>query len=92
MVAAGSPRPAAGSSCLHCGLPVGAGTAATSAAPAARPSTTCCASEGLDRYYALRGARGVPVAERHAGARRDAKWLEAVEEPRARERQGHARV
>jgi Cu2+-exporting ATPase len=32
----------------------------------------------LERYYALQGRRGVPVAEVNAD-RRDAKWLEAIE-------------
>jgi Cu2+-exporting ATPase len=35
--------------------------------------------ERLDRYYALRGSRGTPVAERRED-RRDDKWLETVEE------------
>jgi len=75
---------------LHCGLPVGAGT----------PGDFCCSGcaavydllrgEGLDRYYDLRGARGVPVADARAG-RRDSKWLELLEE-RVRASEGHARL
>jgi Cu2+-exporting ATPase len=35
-------------------------------------------SEGLERFYDLRGARGVPVPEA-VGGTRDTKWLEAYE-------------
>jgi Cu2+-exporting ATPase len=35
--------------------------------------------EHLDRYYALRGRRGVPVPAA-SGARRDTKWLESIEQ------------
>ncbi len=61
--------------CLHCGL----------AFEAPSGSDFCCVGceavygllheEHLDGYYALRGPRGVPVAERQA-TRRDAKWIE----------------
>jgi Cu2+-exporting ATPase len=46
--------------------------------------------EHLERYYALRRGRGVPVAEVNA-SRRDAKWLEALE-VQVRGGGGHARV
>ena len=65
--------------CLHCGLPVGA-------APVGEGF--CCVgceavygllrSEHLDRFYELRAGRGIPVAGPNA-SRRDRKWLEAVE-------------
>jgi len=66
--------------CLHCGLPVGASP---------WHGDFCCAGceavhellrdEDLGRFYELRGGRGAPVPERQA-ARRDTKWLEAIEE------------
>jgi Cu2+-exporting ATPase len=46
--------------------------------------------EGLDRFYAFRGSRGVPVAEQRPG-RRDDKWLEAIE-GRVRAGEDHTRV
>jgi|CZKU01.1.fsa_nt_gi Cu2+-exporting ATPase len=80
----------AGRSCLHCGLPV----------DGARRAGFCCSgcqavygllhSEHLDAYYGFRGARGVPITDRHV-ERRDTKWLEAVE-ARLRAGGGHARV
>src|SRR6185369_5760433 len=79
--------------CLHCGTALDAG----------RPDTVgayCCVgckvvhglltSQHLDRYYALRGERGVPVADA-GGPRRDAKWLDAIESRLAAET-GAARV
>lgn len=62
--------------CLHCGNPV----------PVASDRFCCtgCESvwsllraEGLDRYYELRGERGVPATQ--AGKEADHKWLEAQE-------------
>jgi Cu2+-exporting ATPase len=63
--------------CLHCGLPV-----------ESTDGAFCCVGceavygllheEHLDGYYALRGSRGVPVAERRP-SRRDAKWIEPIE-------------
>ena len=89
MVQAVVPMRAAQDACLHCGLPVGAG----------EPGDFCCRGceavygllheEGLDGYYALRGARGVPVTR--PGIRRDTKWLELVEE-RVRASSGPTRV
>lgn len=45
--------------------------------------------EHLDRYYELRGARGVPAVATHA-ERRDTKWLDRLEEERrSRPASGH---
>jgi Cu2+-exporting ATPase len=64
--------------CLHCGL---------SLEPSETGDFCCigCASvhallheEHLESYYALRGGRGAPVADR-SHARRDSKWLEPIE-------------
>jgi P-type Cu2+ transporter len=73
--------------CLHCGLPVGvAGDFCCSGCSAVYDLLR---SEGLNgRYYALRGSRGVPVAEQ---GRRDAKWLESIED-RVRASADHARL
>ena len=64
--------------CAHCGLALEAGGA----------SRFCCAGceavygllkeQHLDRYYDLRGDRGLPVV-RVDSRRRDRKWLEAIE-------------
>jgi Cu2+-exporting ATPase len=48
-------------------------------------------SEHLERYYDLRGARGVPVPEARV-ERRDRKWLDAVQTKRADAGAGIARV
>lgn len=78
MVSAADSRMSVRATCLHCGLRMDAG-----------PREFCCVGceavykllhcEQLDRYYALRGERGVPVPEARAD-RRDGKWLEALEE------------
>ncbi len=64
-------------SCRHCGAALAGG----------EPGPFCCAgcravhgllhAGGLERYYALRGGLGQPVAETRA-ERRDDKWLEAA--------------
>ena len=76
--------------CLHCGLPVDAG----------RSGAFCCSGcaavygllhdENLDRYYALRGPRGVPSVDSRS-QRRDTKWLELVE-AQLKTSDGHARL
>ena len=76
--------------CLHCGLPLGA----------SRREGFCCVgceavygllhAEHLDRFYDLRRGRGVPVPDTRA-ARRDTKWLEAIE-ARVQSNAGSARV
>ena len=76
--------------CLHCGLPL----------TASGPAGFCCVgceavygllhTEHLDRFYDLRGRRGVPVPETRS-ARRDTKWLELVHE-RVRTGRGPCRV
>ena len=90
MVAAASPRLSHRSRCLHCGLPVGAGANGDFCCSGCAAVYDLLRNEGLGRYYAFRGARGVPIAEQRT-ARRDAKWLEAVED-RARASGDHARL
>jgi Cu2+-exporting ATPase len=68
-------RVAATGVCAHCGQ------------PAERGETYCCAGceavaamlrqAGLERYYELRGGKGLPVPDTD-GRRRDRKWLEAL--------------
>ena len=80
MVAVATRGARIGSACLHCGTPT------TEAS-----TVFCCSgceavysllrSEHLERYYELRGDRGVPVTEARA-ERRDLKWLDAIEERR----------
>ncbi len=76
--------------CLHCGLDVGAGGDGEFCCPGCSAVYALLHGEGLDRYYDLRGARGVPIADARA-ARRDAKWLELVE-GQVRASEGAARV
>jgi Cu2+-exporting ATPase len=93
MVAVVARPPAARTACLHCGLPV-------VPAGAGRHGDFCCSGceavygllhrEHLGRYYALRGARGVPALA-SAGVRRDTKWLELLE-ARLAAAGGHARL
>lgn len=76
--------------CLHCGLPVGGGALDDFCCSGCAAVYGLLHHEGLDRYYAFRGSRGVPIAEQRAG-RRDDKWLEAVEH-RVRTGGEHSRV
>jgi Cu2+-exporting ATPase len=71
---------AAAAACIHCGNALEAGI-----------GPYCCTgcrivhglltSQHLERYYDLRGARGVPVPEARV-ERRDVKWLEAIDAKR----------
>ncbi len=90
MTAVTSTTTFAASTCLHCGLAVDASGSGDFCCAGCEAVYGLLHGEHLDRYYALRGARGVPVAERHA-ERRDAKWLEAIEE-RLRTYPEHGRV
>ena len=65
--------------CLHCGLPFGFGGCGAFCCPGCAAVHALLHEEHLDRYYALRGSRGIPVADT-ANARRDTKWLDAIEE------------
>lgn len=65
--------------CLHCGLPVAAGVDEDFCCSGCAAVYELLRGEGLDRYYELRGSRGVPVADRRSRPR-DAKWLELIEE------------
>jgi Cu2+-exporting ATPase len=89
VVAVVSP-PAKAVTCLHCGLPVGAGIAGDFCCAGCAAVYDLLRGEGLGRYYELRGSRGVPIADSRAG-RRDAKWLELLEE-RVRASSEHARL
>lgn len=77
-------------SCLHCGLPVDARVAGDFCCSGCASVYALLHGEHLDRYYALRGARGVPVADARPG-RRDDKWLDLLEE-RVRASRPQARV
>lgn len=65
--------------CLHCGLPFGSGGCGAFCCPGCAAVYALLHDEHLDRYYALRGSRGIPVTAA-ANARRDTKWLDAIEE------------
>ena len=67
-------RPA---TCLHCGNPTEAGKAPF-CCTGCRMVYGLLRSEHLERYYDLRGDRGVPVPDARV-ERRDLKWLEAIE-------------
>ncbi len=75
---------AADSACVHCGTPLlfGALPSALAAGPfcctGCRVVHALLTSQKLGRSYELRGARGVPVADRQP-ERRDYKWLEPLE-------------
>ncbi|MFW6067532.1 MAG: heavy metal translocating P-type ATPase [Myxococcota bacterium] len=81
----------ASEACLHCGQPL----------PADGTDGFCCGGcravhgllqrEGLERYYALRGDRGLPVGDVHL-ERRDRKWLEPLEGRLAASEGGSCRV
>jgi P-type Cu2+ transporter len=64
--------------CLHCGLALGSGGFGGFCCPGCAAVHALLHEEHLDRYYALRGNRGVPVADT-GSARRDTKWLDAIE-------------
>ncbi|MBL8714850.1 MAG: heavy metal translocating P-type ATPase metal-binding domain-containing protein [Myxococcales bacterium] len=78
------------SGCTHCGGPI----------PRSETDGFCCGgcrlvhqlidAEGLERYYALRGPNGEPVAE--AKETRDRKWLEPITEQMRAEKGDVARV
>ncbi len=77
--------------CLHCGLAFDSGGGCGAfCCPGCEAVYALLHEEHLDRYYALRGRRGVPVPSGSA-ARRDAKWLESIEE-RLRAGDASARV
>jgi Cu2+-exporting ATPase len=75
-------EPAVASACLHCGASLASAVADDAG------EGFCCAGcrtvyallrrGGLTRYYALRGAQGVPVTAPRAG--HDSKWLEPLAE------------
>lgn len=65
--------------CLHCGLAFASGGRGAFCCAGCEAVYDLLHEEHLDRYYALRGRRGVPVPVAPA-ARRDTKWLEGVEE------------
>src|SRR3974390_609323 len=73
------PRPFARADCLHCGLPIGAAGRGDFCCTGCEAVYLLLRGEHLERYYALRGARGVPVADARA-ERRDSKWLELTEQ------------
>ena len=77
------PIPALGeaSLCLHCGLPVEALETAPFCCVGCRAVHELLTTEHLDRYYELRGPRGVPVAD-PSGPRRDSKWIDSIDEAR----------
>ncbi|HEY2518250.1 MAG TPA: heavy metal translocating P-type ATPase metal-binding domain-containing protein [Polyangiaceae bacterium] len=76
--------------CLHCGNPTEAGCGPF-CCTGCRMVYSLLHSEHLERYYDLRGERGVPVPEARI-ERRDLKWLEAVEAKRRASGAGLARV
>jgi Cu2+-exporting ATPase len=90
MTVAAQPIPAGRVSCLHCGLPVGPGGTDDFCCTGCEAVYGLLHEQHLDRYYELRGGRGVPVGAT-LGGRRDDKWLDLVEQ-RVRAAQGHARV
>jgi P-type Cu2+ transporter len=75
--------PIAGVLCLHCGNAVEPGTSAPFCCTGCRLVHGLLSSQHLDRFYDLRGERGVPVPEARAD-RRDLKWLDAIQAKRAR--------
>lgn len=64
--------------CLHCGLRLSADAEDEFCCAGCRSVYRLLRDEGLDRYYDLRGARGVPVPSLHLETR-DRKWLEELE-------------
>jgi Cu2+-exporting ATPase len=73
-----APSPSIPSGCLHCGLPVDHAAQGDFCCVGCKSVHGLLHREHLDRYYALRGGRGVPVAEARA-ERRDSKWLEVLQ-------------
>ena len=65
--------------CLHCGLAFASGGCGAFCCPGCEAVYALLHEENLDRYYALRGRRGVPVPA-SSSTRRDTKWLEGIEE------------
>ncbi len=70
-------RAKAGSVCAHCGNELDDQAFAPYCCRGCGAVAALISDAHLERYYALRGEVGVPVAETHAG-RRDMKWLEAI--------------
>jgi hypothetical protein len=75
VVAAASDRPPSRSLCLHCALPVGAGAQENFCCSGCAAVYDLLHHEKLDGFYALRGSRGIPVAEQRGG-RRGGKGVE----------------
>jgi Cu2+-exporting ATPase len=78
-VTAAAVAPSCPALCRHCGLPIAIGGFGAFCCAGCEAVYGLLHREHLDRYYALRGSRGTPVAEKRED-RRDHKWLEAVEE------------
>lgn len=62
--------------CMHCGTPLGAGAVGRFCCRGCERVHGVLTAEGLERYYALRGARGEPVAT--STEPRDHAWLEPL--------------
>ena len=77
--------------CLHCGLPVESPTDGAFCCTGCEAVYGLLHAEHFDAYYDLRGPRGVPIADRRP-ERRDAKWLEVLEETLRRSPETHSRL
>ncbi len=76
--------------CTHCGGPIPRGETDGFCCGGCRLVHQLIDAEGLERYYALRGPNGDPVAEAKEG--RDRKWLEPIAEQMRAEKGDVARV
>ncbi len=77
--------------CLHCGLAIETRGFGAFCCAGCEAVHALLQGEHLDRYYDLRGPRGVPVPAR-PGERHDVKWLEPIEARIADAPAGHAQV
>ena len=68
----------AGAVCAHCGAELGRDAVSRFCCAGCREVHALLGAENLDRYYALRGDRGRPVADTRPELR-DRKWLDLVE-------------
>ncbi len=64
--------------CAHCGLPLERGATSPFCCTGCESVHGLLREENLERYYDLRGARGLPVTRVDA-RKRDTKWLEEIE-------------
>ncbi len=79
LATAQAPREVATEGCLHCGLPLSSADTDGFCCAGCRAVHRLIRTEGLGRYYKLRGGAGRPVAEA-AIEGRDRKWLEPLAE------------